>query len=66
MSYQVFVRNWWIRDSSAPDGRAPGPGRKTILRKHVETESQARQICQEYNESHDPGFLSRKAEYMSN
>ncbi len=59
--YNVFVRNWWTRTAT---GREPGAGRKTYLRKHVKY-ADARQICAHYNLNHEPGFLSRKAEFES-
>lgn len=62
--YRVFVRNWWKRNPSWPNGLEPdGNAKKTYISNHVDTEEYARQICREYNESHDPGPLSRKAEY---
>ncbi len=61
--YRVFVRNWWRSNPSWPDGREPGAGRKTTLRRNVKSEADARAICRQYNETHDPGHLSRKAEY---
>ena len=60
--YRVFTRTWWKRNSGWPGGREPCPGRKTTIGK-AKTEDEAREICRRYNESHDPGFLSRKAEY---
>lgn len=63
MSYRVFTRNWWRRNPAWPDGREPGAGPKTTLRARVETEAEAREICRTYNATHDPGPLSRKAEY---
>lgn len=62
MTYTVFVRNWWRRENGR---KVPGPGRKSILFRHVATEDRARDICRVYNENHDPGPLSRKAEYES-
>lgn len=62
--YRVFHRTWWRRNAEWPGGREPGAGRKTTLARHV-TEAEARAICKRYNDSHDPGFLSRKAEYES-
>lgn len=59
--YNVFVRNWWKRNPNWPDGREPHMGRKTYLRKRV-TYADARAIAKQYNDSHEPGFLSRKAE----
>ncbi len=64
MSYTVFVRNWWIKNKDYPGGLEPGPGKKTVIRRGVDTEDEARKICEEYNETHDPGKLSRKAEYQ--
>ncbi len=63
--YRVFVRNWWKRNAAWPGGREPGAGRKTVIAKHVDSEESARDICKAYNACHDPGFLSRKAEYES-
>jgi hypothetical protein len=60
--YRVFTRTWWTRNPSWPGGREPGAGRKFTLAR-VATEDEARARCREYNETHDPGFLSRKAEY---
>ena len=63
--YIVFVRNWWKRNKAWPNGLEPDPGaRKTTLRKGL-TEAEAYQFCQEYNRTHAPGKLSRKAEYTA-
>jgi len=40
-------------------------GRKTYLQRRVSTEEEARRICRQYNETHEPGPLSRKAEYQA-
>ncbi len=62
--YRVFVRNWWKPNPSWPRGLEPNStARKTTISRNVETEEDARKICREYNESHNPGPLSRKAEY---
>lgn len=64
--YTVFVRNWWKVNKNWPGGLEPDPrARKTVLRRNL-TEEEARQACKEYNNSHNPGKLSRKAEYTSN
>ena len=63
--YNVFVRNWWAaagRDSMGKRLRVPGPGRKRYLDRGVNY-TRARQLCDAYNTSHNPGFLSRKAEF---
>ena len=60
--YNVFHRTWWKANKSYPGGREPGAGRKTYLRRGV-TYDDARAICKQYNDTHEPGFLSRKAEF---
>lgn len=63
--FKVFARNWYKPNASWPNGREPsGTERKTTLAT-VSTEAEAREICKEYNASHAPGKLSRKAEYTS-
>jgi hypothetical protein len=52
--YNVFVRNWWRHN---PDWLEPHAGRKTFLRKHV-TEADARAICKQHNDTHNPGRLA--------
>lgn len=61
VTYKVFVRNWWKRDAA---GRVvPDPSaRKTTLATRL-SEAEARAMCQQYRETHEPGPLSRKAEY---
>lgn len=62
--YKVFVRNWWKPNASWPNGREPDSrARKHTIATNVATEAEARQIAQEYNATHKPGTLSRKAEY---
>jgi hypothetical protein len=63
MSYQVFTRNWWKLNPEWPRGIEPdGGARKSNLQK-VATEREARAICADWNMTHRPGKLSRKAEY---
>lgn len=64
MTYQVFTRTWWIKNDSYPDGLEPGPGRKHVIG-YVATQEEARAMCEEYNSTHKPGRLSKKAEYTS-
>lgn len=59
--YHVFHRTWWKRTPGG--GRVPGAGRKTTIAR-VPTEEEARAICKRYNDTHEPGPLSRKAEYL--
>lgn len=61
--YDVFIRSWYTRDEST--GKLLNyPGDKNYIAYGV-TFSTARIICSEYNESHDPGELSIKAEFES-
>ena len=61
--YKVFVRNWWRIEN----GRlVPDPAAIKYTLDFVETEEEARKICKEYNSTHSPGKLSRKAEYTNN
>lgn len=60
--YDVFVRDWYRENPVWPRGLEPCPGEKTYLAHHV-TWVDAREICQEYREAHEPGRLSRKAEF---
>lgn len=61
--YRVFSRTWWRANPSWPGGREPGAGRKTTIQRNVQDEETARAICKRWNASHNPGKLSRKAEY---
>jgi hypothetical protein len=62
-TYSVFVRNWWRENPSWPNGLEPYPGRKHYLAKGLGTEEEARNVAQAYNRAHNPGRLSRKAEF---
>ena len=68
--YTVFVRNWWrhvpeVVNAIDPSlsGKEPDPGARRYKIGEFDTEEEAIAFAQEYNETHDPGFLSRKAEY---
>lgn len=62
--YNVFHRTWWIENAAWPNGREPGAGERHFLMKHV-SYGHARELCAEYNATHDPGPLSDKAEFES-
>lgn len=62
--YNVFVRTWWRRNPSWPGGREPGAGKRRYIARGVSYE-RARELCEQYNSTHDPGFLSKKAEFES-
>jgi len=61
--YRIFTRTWWKYNPSYPGGREPSPGRKTTIAK-ARTEEEAQLICRRWNNEHNPGKLSRKAEYQ--
>lgn len=61
-TYTVFVRDWYIYNDKGQ--RVPGPGEREILAEGV-TLAEARAMCKEWNDEHDPGPLSRKAEFES-
>lgn len=63
--FRVFKRTWWEYDPKYPGEKAhrvPGAGPKTPLAV-VDTIEEAREYCKEWNEEHDPGDLSLKAEF---
>lgn len=61
--YDVFIRSWYTRDEKT--GKLLNyPGDKNYIAWGV-TWATARLMCSEYNESHDPGELSIKAEFES-
>jgi len=62
--YRVFVRNWWKLNPAWPNGLEPDARARKHTLAYVNTETEARQICEEYNRTHKPGKLSRKAEYQ--
>jgi len=64
MMYRTFTRTWWIEHPKWPGGREPGAGPRTY-HEDYDTEAEARAACRAYNNTHDPGFLSRKMEYES-
>ena len=61
--YKTFTRTWWANNPSWPDGLEPSPGRRYTHHTDVETEEEARAICEQWNSTHNPGRLSRKMEY---
>jgi len=63
MAYKVFVCNWWKNNRSWPNGLEPNAGARKHTIATTNTEEEAREIAQEYNRTHEPGRLSRKAEY---
>ena len=71
--FTVFVRNWWkyapvVVNSLDPslNGLEPDPSARKTKLCVFDTEEEARAYAMEYNKTHQPGPLSRKAEYTSN
>ena len=60
--YNVFHRTWWKDNPAWPRGLEPQPGERHEIAEGV-TWAEARQLCDEYNASHDEGRLSDKAEF---
>jgi hypothetical protein len=65
--YTCFARSWWKyeRDSSGKKKKVPHLGRRTQLATFTTAEA-ARNYCTNWNNSNDPGPLSRKAEFTAN
>lgn len=61
--FRIFTRRWWKDNPSWPNGLEPyAGGRKTTI-DHASTYKEAQEICQEYNDTHDAGRYSVKAEF---
>ena len=61
--YRCFTRTWWTENPKWPDGLEPRCGQRYTIARNINTEEEARRICRNYNDTHDPGRLSKKAEY---
>jgi len=61
--FKVFVRTWWRDNPNWPNGLEPCVGPSRTIRRHVADESTALAMAQQWNATHKPGRLSRKAEY---
>lgn len=62
--YKVFIRSWYKKDPKTGK-MVPHPhARKTHLA-WANSADEARSICKQYNDSHNPGPTSRKAEFTS-
>ena len=62
MAFKIFTRTWWRNNPEWPDGLEPHAGRKRMIG-FAESAGQAIAICKEWNATHKPGRLSRKAEF---
>ena len=69
VSYRVFARDWWrVAGPHEPDGfaegsRMPYPGAPKHTLARGCTYEEARELCSEYAATHEPGPMSRKAEF---
>ena len=60
--FEVFARNWYKIENNelVPDYEA-----EITHIGYADTTSEARQMCQEYNDNNDETILSHKAEFRS-
>ena len=63
--YTTFTRTWWKENKSWPNGLEPCSGTKHYTKQYYDTADEAREACEEYNRTHNPGRLSRKMEFES-
>ena len=63
--YKVFTRTWWTENPAYPNGLEPCAGPKTYKRRVFDTEQDAREYCQLWNDQNPPGRLSCKMEFES-
>ena len=61
--YTVFIRNWWKKNPSWPNGLEPDPSARKTKLATFNTEKECIEYCKQYNATHDAGELSRKAEF---
>lgn len=64
-TYDCFVRDWWRAPERGESGRQPYPGAPRRYVARGVSYAEARAICREYNDSHEPGWRSRKCEFES-
>ena len=60
--YDVFTRTWWKENPEWPNGLEPRAGPKMHIAKNLSLR-EAVAMCSEWNATHKPGRLSRKAEF---
>ena len=69
--YDCFQRTWWWENSDWPNGLEPHAGRKNFFFKNTHcketqsflTEQEAIDFCTGWNDTHDAGRYSLKAEF---
>ena len=65
-NFEIFHRTWWKRNKNWPDGLEPWVGKSRHIG-FAETETEARQMCEEWNEKYKTAEqieLSDKAEFQ--
>ena len=70
--YDCFQRTWWKDNADWPNGLEPHAGRKNFYFKNeigkethaFFTEEEAVDFCKQWNDTHDAGRYSCKAEYQ--
>lgn len=60
--YKVFTRNWYRIENGK---LVPNPTARKNHLCYAKDEREAQDICRVWNANHNPGKLSRKAEYTS-
>lgn len=63
--YRCFTRNWWRRDRFGLKVRDLETRKAYLPGARYATEEEAIERCTQWNSAHNPGDLSRKAEYES-
>lgn len=64
--YTIFVRSWWrVVKTQFGEKLEPALGARRTIIGHANSEEAAQEICKQYNDAHESGKTSRKAEYTS-
>lgn len=63
IKYRAFTRNWWKPNAAWPDGREPEPCARRTYRGTFLSMEEARRFCKQWNDTHEPGPMSNKAEF---
>lgn len=65
-TYTCFTRNWWKWEyKNGKKELVPNAGARKTKLHTFSSEEKAREYCEEWNNTHNPGPLSRKCEYTS-
>lgn len=61
--YRVYVRNGWRDNSALEIGLEFDPDAHKQILDYVATQEEAFAVSKHYNDTHEPGRFSRRAEY---